>query len=611
MTTTTTDTPTKARRKRGPEPDGGVGSASPAALLQVDLERPSDPPPAHTTASVAAVQEVAEYEATPEVRLPVSEIAPSPHNPRKTFRDIEDLAKSIVTDGQLQAIMVRPVEGAAHRWEIIFGERRWRAHVHAGLTTIRARVVALSEERATRIRVVENNQRSDLHPLEEAAGFRDLINSGVDTTASLAEALGRSVEYVQKRLKLLSLEPECREAFLEDRMPFGVALVIARMGRDHQLELLKFAVPPADGDEYTRDDMETVATTRAVAARARSMLLRLALAQFDVGDATLRPAAGVCTACPKNTESARALFAEVVGDDAYCTDPSCWRGKLDAHFERLKAKAELEGRPVLSPAEAKKVFQHGFTNAPGYDSSLVSVDQDAAHVGAASSGRKTVGKLLTKHPEVPRILAQHPVTGAVIELVDKKLARKVLAPKSEPSPAQVDTPEARADRKLERLREEAGTAAELKAAAELVAARVVSWRALTRLRHEIGRGETLRDLATRLHGIEWPKASDMDRSDSNDWAQMTAKLSEEQHVALYVLADLVSGLGTLSWRVVEDKVLDMVHPGAAAKIAQARKAAEKDAEKAFKARSVSAKAGGVAAAKKAKASPKAKKGKAK
>jgi ParB family chromosome partitioning protein len=146
------------------------------------------------------------------LKLPIEQIQPDSHNPRKSFEDsgIDELADSIVQQGLLQPILVRR-EGAGYR--LIAGERRWRAAQRAGLTEIPALIREAGDEEVLEMALVENLQREDLSPLEEAAGYQRLLSERRWTQEQVAERVGKSRVVVANALRLLQL-PEGVKALL-------------------------------------------------------------------------------------------------------------------------------------------------------------------------------------------------------------------------------------------------------------------------------------------------------------------------------------------------------------------------------------------------------------
>jgi ParB family chromosome partitioning protein len=150
----------------------------------------------------------------------------NPQQPRKHFDESEltELANSIRTHGVLQPILVRPI--AEGRYEIVAGERRWRAAQRAGLHSIPAVVRELNEVEVLEIAIVENVQRTDLNPIEEAQGFQALIDRFGRTQEEIAEAVGKSRPHIANMLRLLKLPEDLQEMVRDGRLSSGHARAI-------------------------------------------------------------------------------------------------------------------------------------------------------------------------------------------------------------------------------------------------------------------------------------------------------------------------------------------------------------------------------------------------
>ena len=149
--------------------------------------------------------------------LPVAFLKPNPNQPRKNFAesDLEDLANSIREKGVLQPILVRPVKGASDSFEIVAGERRWRAAQRAKLHDVPVVVRELDDGEALELAIVENVQRADLNAIEEAAAYQELIGRFAYTQERIAQEVGKSRSHVANTLRLLKL-PEAVQAMLRD-----------------------------------------------------------------------------------------------------------------------------------------------------------------------------------------------------------------------------------------------------------------------------------------------------------------------------------------------------------------------------------------------------------
>ena len=168
--------------------------------------------------------ESAQSAARADGRVPIEFVSPNPRNPRRNFREDElaDLAQSIREHGIVQPIIVRsaPVPG---RYEIIAGERRWRAAQRAGLVEIPVLVREVNDRTALELAIIENVQRADLNPLEEAQGYQQLIDEHSYTQADLGQVIGKSRSHVANTLRLLKLPQVIRDMLVDGELSAGHA----------------------------------------------------------------------------------------------------------------------------------------------------------------------------------------------------------------------------------------------------------------------------------------------------------------------------------------------------------------------------------------------------
>ena len=193
-------------------------------------------------------------------RVPIELIRPGALQPRRRFAEAEldALAQSIREKGVLQPLLVRPVADDEAAFELVAGERRWRAAQRVGLHEVPVIVRALSDAEALEIALVENLQREELSPLEEADAYRRLMAEFGRTQASLAEAVGKSRSHVANTVRLLSLPPPVRHRLDEGELSAG-----------HARALLAAADPAALAEEVVRRGLNVRATERLVQRRAQ------------------------------------------------------------------------------------------------------------------------------------------------------------------------------------------------------------------------------------------------------------------------------------------------------------------------------------------------------
>jgi ParB family chromosome partitioning protein len=157
-------------------------------------------------------------------QAPIEFVAPNPRNPRRNFgdADLADLAQSIREHGVVQPVVVRPAAQEG-RYEIIAGERRWRAAQRAGLTQIPVIVRDVNDRTALELAIIENVQRTDLNPVEEALGYQLLIDEHNYTQADLGQVIGKSRSHVANTLRLLKLPDVIRDMLVNGDLSAGHA----------------------------------------------------------------------------------------------------------------------------------------------------------------------------------------------------------------------------------------------------------------------------------------------------------------------------------------------------------------------------------------------------
>ena len=159
---------------------------------------------------------------------PIELLRRNPDQPRRRFaeEELQELADSVRSRGVLQPILVRPAPGAPGEWQIVAGERRWRAAQLAGLHEVPILVRELSDSEVLEIGIVENVQRADLDPVEEALGYQALLDRFGHTQAEVAQTVGKSRSHVANALRLLSLPESVREHLVGGRLSAGHARAI-------------------------------------------------------------------------------------------------------------------------------------------------------------------------------------------------------------------------------------------------------------------------------------------------------------------------------------------------------------------------------------------------
>ncbi|OPB35687.1 ParB/RepB/Spo0J family partition protein [Bartonella taylorii] len=157
--------------------------------------------------------------------VPLESISCNPHNPRRHFTDseLDNLAQSIRQHGVIQPVIVRPSRDHPNRFELIAGERRWRAAQRANLSQLPVIVRDVDDKTALELAIIENVQRTDLNPIEEAMGYEILLNEHGYTQADLAQVIGKSRSHVANTLRLLKLPPKVQQFLTDGQLSAGHA----------------------------------------------------------------------------------------------------------------------------------------------------------------------------------------------------------------------------------------------------------------------------------------------------------------------------------------------------------------------------------------------------
>lgn len=248
-----------------------------------------------------------------------------------------ELANSIAQHGVLQAVRVRKHPTINGKYELIYGERRFRASALAGKQDIPAYVMEADDDLALELQAIENLQREDPHPLNEAIGYKVMLErkEGM-TTAELALRFGTSETYVLQRLKLNDLVREAKKDFLDDLMLLGHAIILARLTPADQRQTREQLFRRKNGYGTVSELQDFV---------EREVMNSLSSAPFDKNDESLYKKAGACVNCPKRSGASPMLFAEIKEKDK-CFDRACFFTKCHKHLLN-RTKEIVETKPEI------------------------------------------------------------------------------------------------------------------------------------------------------------------------------------------------------------------------------------------------------------------------
>ncbi|WP_430900531.1 MULTISPECIES: ParB/RepB/Spo0J family partition protein [unclassified Paraflavitalea] len=292
--------------------------------------------------------------------IPVDKIQPDPNQPRKTIsqESVIELAGSIKAHGVLQPVTVRK-KGKGYL--LVFGHRRLAAALKAGLVEIPAIERDLTDEQALELQTIENLQREDIHPMEEAEVMLRMLDSGKSFEV-IAAAIGKSEYYVRQRFKLNSLTEKWVDVFKKNMIDTPLAVKIANLNKEDQAELYN--------DQVDADDLLIRSKINIKDYKFDEFQCNLSNAPFDINSKSITKA-GSCVNCKFNSETAQ-LFPDA--SKAYCTNRDCYKEKAEISFETRLNEAIEDPKVVFISSQwsydkglEKIAKKHGITVVTNQD----------------------------------------------------------------------------------------------------------------------------------------------------------------------------------------------------------------------------------------------------
>lgn len=299
-------------------------------------------------------------------------IDPPPTNTRTVFKkdSLAELTLSVKQNGIIQPILVRPV---GKRFQVVAGERRYRAANKAGLTEIPATIKAMSDDEALDAQLVENLQREDVHPLDEADGFLRLKENSNLEISDIAQRVAKDQRYVARRLSLTNLIKEARKDFRGELITLAHALEICRLSP----EIQPYALAACYEKTHVYDQKKQTHVTQPDKERParhvryvqdwiqQNVFLNLRKAPFKLDDAQLREDGLTCLECPERSGFNKMLFHDISETDT-CLNPFCFQAKTQAIVQIRKAEIETKSAkpaayisPYYSPNDVKEALGTG------------------------------------------------------------------------------------------------------------------------------------------------------------------------------------------------------------------------------------------------------------
>jgi|GEM_PF-4608600 len=328
--------------------------------------------------------------------LKLASLSLSPFNPRKFIdeRKQKELEESIRQVSIVEPIIVREVhkdgQNESVGYQIVCGERRYLAAKKIGLPLVPCIIRVYTDDEAMEVQIVENLQRSDIHPMNEAEGYSFMVKKLKQDIRTIASKVGKSPQYVANRLKLMELIEPAKKALWDGTLDIGKALVICRVPAEFQKELLESAT-----DEYNSSTVEELEGDIE-----DNIMVQLSTAPWELEDPELVKKAGPCSLCPKRTGFNQDLFGNV-GKKDKCLDTGCFAIKMKAYMEAEQKRLAQHGLPVrtLSENEYSSGDKGALLSKDYKRSSKKEADAYGILVDGKNIGESFPVKLIGKKPE--------------------------------------------------------------------------------------------------------------------------------------------------------------------------------------------------------------------
>jgi ParB/RepB/Spo0J family partition protein len=409
-----------------------------------DVVAKSPTPPAATPEPAAPAAPALAPVYAFEVLL-LTQIVPSLTNPRAYFEPVAlaSLADDIRHNGILAPILVRklPAERLAETfsdrrkgqplpgYEIVAGERRYRAAGMAGVRSVPVLIRELTDEQVLRMQLIENMQREDLHPLEEGQGYRRILDLDSQSGKSmelrvqeLADGLRKSTRYIYQTIQLLKLSDFPKRVFLEGKLARSTALQIATIGNEAgQIEATRRIAGLGRTGSSTEVIDEPMSQRKAEDYVKNNHRLLLSKAPFSIRIAIAGTMA--CLECPTMSGNVSELFDSAAPGPNTCLDAICYGKKNTAHSEEIAEIARRKGQRVISGAEAKKIIPYEGSEAhlQGAYSGLNEKAWDVKPELQGQSYRQLLGADMPKP-----VLIANPHKGGFVEALPSAEIKRLL-----------------------------------------------------------------------------------------------------------------------------------------------------------------------------------------
>lgn len=349
--------------------------------------------------------------------IKLAEIAPSPLNPRKTFEDeaIKELAKSIKENGLIQAITLRPKDGEnGTKYEIVCGECRYRAHLLLGIESIEAVVKDLDDKQAFACMVIENLQRKDIDPMEEASALKHLHCKGEVSVKEIAKMLGKSISFVTTRILLTNANPEFVSLMRDGTLGLLHLQEIAKLTKEQQTLLYEQCFQPANIERWTFKTLKIEVLKEWI---DENVMGTLKAARFDLEDETYTTCKS-CKGCKFCTSTYPKRFSDT--DNPRCMKLDLFRAKNREAVIRQAKESGCQAIYVGTAEENKELIEaaHAMVVIPQPLGNREYLVEPVAPSENSFSDPERYQKRLANHERVRAIFDENVASGLVIKVFE-------------------------------------------------------------------------------------------------------------------------------------------------------------------------------------------------
>lgn len=326
-----------------------------------------------------AVASEPQYQPTTEdfQQVALDTLEESPTNPRKRYDPAKfaQLVASVMSRGVVQPGIARPHPKPHGKivWQVVVGSRRYRASKECGRPTIPMIIRDLDDNAVEEIQIIENDDREDVHPLEQADGYARLMKRPGYTAEIVAQKIGggHNADYVTKRIQLNRLIEELKTDFFDDKINIGHALLLSRLPEEKQSQCRQHHLYERGRQIQTptgwkEGPLSAISVARLDAEIKAHIFLDLGAAPWKKDDDKLLPKAGACVTCVKRTGANGALFDELKKGDN-CLDDKCFAAKASAHLIQIEKTSAASGVKLIRisasynpQATAKAIGSNGY-----------------------------------------------------------------------------------------------------------------------------------------------------------------------------------------------------------------------------------------------------------